>query len=121
MLGSLTILLICQLVGELAVRLTGLPVPGPVLGMVILFAGLLARGHVPHPLQDAAAGLLRHLSLLFVPAGVGVMVHAGRLEAEALPIVIALFGSTLFGIAVTAKVMSLMLRRPAQDDGEGAP
>ena len=71
----------------------------------------LLRGRVPAPLQETAGGLLRHLSLLFVPAGVGVMVHATRLETEALPIVIALFGSTLIGIAVTAKLMAFLLSR----------
>lgn len=111
MLGTLTLLLLCQLAGELVARLLHLPVPGPVLGMLLLFGGLLLRGGVPAAVQDTAAGLLRHLSLLFVPAGVGVMVHAARLEAEALPIVVALFGSTLFGVAVTAKIMAALLRR----------
>ncbi|WP_372397275.1 CidA/LrgA family protein [Azospirillum sp. HJ39] len=111
MLGTLTLLLLCQLAGELIARLLHLPVPGPVLGMLLMFGGLLLRGGVPTAVQDTSAGLLRHLSLLFVPAGVGVMVHATRLEAEALPIVVALFGSTLFGVAVTAKVMAALLRR----------
>lgn len=111
MLGTLTLLLLCQLAGELAARLLHLPVPGPVLGMLLLFAGLLLRGGVPAAIQDTAGGLLRHLSLLFVPAGVGVMVHVTRLETEALPIIVALFGSTLFGIAVTAKLMAFLLSR----------
>lgn len=111
MLGTLTLLLLCQLAGELAARLLHLPVPGPVLGMLLLFAGLLLRGGVPAAVQETAGGLLRHLSLLFVPAGVGVMVHVTRLETEALPIIIALFGSTLFGIAVTAKLMAFLLSR----------
>ncbi|CAO3447169.1 CidA/LrgA family protein [Azospirillum largimobile] len=111
MLGTLTLLLLCQLAGELAARLLHLPIPGPVLGMLLLFAGLLLRGGVPAAVQETAGGLLRHLSLLFVPAGVGVMVHVTRLETEALPIIIALFGSTLFGIAVTAKLMAFLLSR----------
>lgn len=111
MLGTLTLLLLCQLAGELAARLLHLPVPGPVLGMLLLFAGLLLRGGVPAAVQETAGGLLRHLSLLFVPAGVGVMVHVTRLETEALPIIVALFGSTLFGIAVTAKLMAFLLSR----------
>ena len=111
MLGTLTLLLLCQLAGELAARLLHLPVPGPVLGMLLLFAGLLLRGGVPAAVQETAGGLLRHLSLLFVPAGVGVMVHVTRLETEALPIIVALFVSTLFGIAVTAKLMAFLLSR----------
>lgn len=114
MLGTLTILLLCQLAGEVIARMLSLPVPGPVIGMILLFLALLSRGGVPEPVQETAGGLLRHLSLLFVPAGVGVMVHAGRLEAEALPIAVALFGSTLIGIAVTARIMAALLR------GQGA-
>lgn len=122
MLGTLTLLLLCQLAGELAARLLHLPIPGPVLGMLLLFAGLLLRGGVPAAIQDTAGGLLRHLSLLFVPAGVGVMVHVTRLETEALPIIVALFGSTLFGIAVTAKVMAFLLSRsdPRLEDEQPA-
>ncbi len=115
MLGTLTILLLCQLAGELIARLLHLPIPGPVLGMLFLFAGLLLRGGVPRAVQDTASGILRHLSLLFIPAGVGVMTHADRLSGEALPIVLALFGSTLFGVAVTAKVMATLLR-PAPNE-----
>lgn len=118
MLGTLTILLLCQLVGELIARLLHLPVPGPVLGMLLLFGGLLIRGGVPRAVQDTAGGLLRHLSLLFIPAGVGVMAHMERLSGEALPIVVALFGSTLFGVAVTAKVMALLARNTPPRTGQ---
>lgn len=120
MLGTLTILLLCQLAGELIARLAHLPVPGPVLGMLFLFAGLLLRGGVPGAMQDTAGGMLRHLSLLFIPAGVGVMTHMDRLGAEALPVIVALFGSTLLGVAVTAKVMAALLRRDSED-GEAQP
>jgi putative effector of murein hydrolase LrgA (UPF0299 family) len=111
MLGPITVLLVCQLVGELTVLVLKLPVPGPVLGMLLLFVGLLVRGGVPRPLSDTAGGLLRNLSLLFVPAGVGVMAHLGRLSDEALPIAAALIGSTLLSIAVTAWVMAVLLKR----------
>ncbi|TWA86680.1 putative effector of murein hydrolase LrgA (UPF0299 family) [Azospirillum brasilense] len=122
MLGTLTLLLSCQLVGEVTARLLHLPVPGPVLGMVLLFVGLLVRGGVPEPLQETAGGILRHLSLLFVPAGVGVMAHLNRLEAEALPIAAALLGSTLIGVALTAWVMSVLSRQgpDAETESDGA-
>ncbi len=119
MLGTLTILLLCQLAGELIARLLHLPVPGPVIGMLLLFVGLLVRGGVPRPMQETAGGLLRHLSLLFVPAGVGVMAHLDRLGGEALPITAALLASTLLGVALTARVMSALLRRSA--GGSDAP
>ena len=72
MIFHLTVILGCQLAGELIAAAAGLPLPGPVLGMVILFAGLMFRG-LPRGLATVADALLGNLSLLFVPAGVGVM------------------------------------------------
>jgi len=85
--------------------------------MLLLFAGLLARRGVPRPLTEVAGGLLRNLSLLFVPAGVGVVAHLGRLSDEALPIAAALVGSTVLSIAVTAWVMAALLRRGGKEPG----
>ncbi len=105
MLASLTLILVCQLVGELTAGFFGLPVPGPVLGMVLLFLILGVRGRISEPLKATADGLLGHLSLLFIPAGVGVMAHLSLLEADWLPITVALLVSTLLTIAVTGFVM----------------
>jgi holin-like protein len=104
-LGALTLLLVYQLIGEVLVRFTGLPVPGPVVGMLLLFVTLVARGSAPDWLRDTCQGLLSHLSLLFVPAGVGVLLHFKRLGAEWLPISVALVASTVITIGVTALVM----------------
>lgn len=108
MLGYITLLLVCQLVGEVAVRAAGAPVPGPVVGMVVLFAGLAWRGGIPQGLDRVTGALLGHLSLLFVPAGVGVMLHLGLVAAEWLPLSAALVVSTLATIAVTGLVMRLL-------------
>lgn len=110
MIGALAVLLLCQLAGEVIARLTGLPVPGPVLGMLILFVGLAVKGDAPGWLRDTATGMLQHLSLLFVPAGVGVMLHLGRLQAEWPAILVALVVSTWLTIAVTAAVMRIATR-----------
>ena len=110
MLGFFTLLLWCQLAGELLVLVSGVPLPGPVLGMLILFAGLLIRGHVPEELQSLAGGLLRHLSLLFVPAGVGVMLHLVLIADEWLAISVSLLLSTVLTIMVTAGVMVALQR-----------
>jgi holin-like protein len=110
MLGFFTLLLVCQLVGEAIVAATGIPVPGPVVGMAILFAGLLIRGGIPEGLAATADTLLSHLSLLFVPAGVGVMVHARLIGTEILPITVSLVVSTLLTIAVTALLMRWLNR-----------
>lgn len=109
-LSGLTWLLVFQLVGEVAVRLQDWPVPGPVLGMLLLFVLLLVVRRVPEPLDTASTSLLAHLSLLFVPAGVGIMVHADRLLAEWLPIVAVLLVTTLLTMVFTAGVMLLATR-----------
>jgi len=111
MLAALTVLLVYQLVGEVVVVALRLPVPGPVIGMALLFVTLIVRGGVQADLKETANGLLRHLSLLFVPAGVGVMAHLGRLSHEWLPITVSLVLSTLVTIAVTAVVMRALLTR----------
>lgn len=110
MLGAFTLLLVYQLAGEVIVQLTGLPVPGPVVGMLLLFVTLAARGGAPQWLRDTCNGLLAHLSLLFVPAGVGVLLHFDRLGAEWLPIVAALVASTVATLGVTALVMRALQR-----------
>jgi len=110
MLAALTVLLVYQLIGEVLVQLLGLPVPGPVVGMLLLFVTLLLRGTAPEWLRTTSNALLGHLSLLFVPAGVGVMQHFQRLGAEWLPITVALVASTIITIGVTALVMRALQR-----------
>jgi holin-like protein len=111
MVAAMTVLLVYQLVGEIAVIVLHLPVPGPVVGMALLFIALMLRGGANQDLRDTSGGLLRHLSLLFVPAGVGVMAHLNRIANEWLPISVSLVASTLLTIAVTALVMRSLLGR----------
>jgi len=123
MLAFITLLLVCQLLGEVAARILDLPLPGPVIGMVLLFVGLTIRGgEAPERLQSTAQGLLEHLSLLFVPAGVGVMLHLSLVAEEWLPITAGLIVSTIATIAVTALVMRAaarwMTREPEAANGD---
>jgi putative effector of murein hydrolase LrgA (UPF0299 family) len=118
MLGYVTLIFGCQLAGEVVVAALGLPVPGPVAGMVILLGGLIVRGSIPPDLAAVGDFLLAHLSLLFVPAGVGVMLHVGLLGREWLPISVALVASTVATIAVSALVMRWLSR---SDDAGEAP
>ena len=110
MLNALTTLLVFQLVGEVITRLAGWPVPGPVIGMGLLFALLVVRGGPDESLESTANGLLGHLSLLFVPAGTGIMLHAERLESEWLPLAAALLVSTMLTIGVSALCLHLFLK-----------
>ena len=111
---GITWLLLFQCAGEALVWAAALPVPGPVAGMVLLLTALLARGRAPEAMTVAGDGLAKHLSLLFVPAGVGVMQYAARLEAEWLPIVVALGVSTVLAIAATAVTFQWLVRRSAE-------
>ena len=111
MLGALTILLSYQLVGEVITRGFGLPIPGPVLGMALLFATLIARKGAGEALRNTSNGLLQHLSLLFVPAGTGVMLHFQRLADEWLALLVALAVSTMLSIAVSALVLKALSAR----------
>lgn len=120
--GFVTLLLVCQLAGEAIAHVTGIPVPGPVLGMALLFGGLLVRGIIlrrsgladppPPGLQATATGLLRHLALLFVPAGVGIVTLLPVLATEWKSLVLAIVGSTLLSLVVTGLIMQAMLPRP---------
>ena len=112
MIAGLTWLLGCQVVGEVVVRLTGLPVPGPGVGMALLFVVLtLRRPGAEAGVFTAADALLRHLQLLFVPAGVGIVAYVSLLRADAVPIVGALVGSWLLGLVVAGGLLALMIRR----------
>jgi holin-like protein len=111
MIGALTLLLLFQLVGEVLARGFDLPVPGPVIGMALLFCALVARKGPGSELRATSNGLLQHLSLLFVPAGTGVMLHFQRLADEWLPLLVALVGSTLLSIALSAVLLNLLARR----------
>ncbi len=119
MIESLTVLLVCQLVGEVIARASGAPLPGPVIGMAILFVGLALRGRVPEPLQETTRSILDHLSLLFVPAGVGVMIYLPLIADEWLPIAAAIVIGTLITIAVTAWIMNVLLGRIGRSEDTG--
>lgn len=105
MIAALTQLLLFQLTGEVIAHGFGLPIPGPVIGMALLFLFLILRQGPSSDLKQTTQGLLQHLSLLFVPAGTGVMLHLHRIQDEWLPILISLLVSTAATLAVTALVM----------------
>lgn len=117
MIAALTWLLLYQLTGEILAHVLALPVPGPVIGMALLFLTLVVRGHgerpIPKALQQAASTLLQHLSLLFVPAGTGVMLYLQLIVDEWLPIGVALVISTLGAMAVTALILRALTRPQA--------
>lgn len=117
-LSVMTVLLLFQLTGELMVISWRLPLPGPVLGMLMMLAALMFRHKFAHQMRHATEQLLSHLSLLFIPAGVGVMVHVARLEKEWLAIAVAVLISTLLGLLVTAWTMQWMMKLLDRKDAQ---
>jgi holin-like protein len=110
MLRGWAVLLVFQLVGEIVSRAAGWPVPGPVVGMALLLVALELRLPQDEGLRTVSSGLLSHLSILFVPAGVGVMLHAPRLLAEGPALLAALVVSTAATLAVTGLVATAASR-----------
>lgn len=120
MLYAFAAMLSCQLAGEVFVRALALAVPGPVVGMILLAALMVLKAPLPSELGDTADGLLQHLSLLFVPAGVGVVQHLDRLGSEGVRLLAVVVLSTAITLAVTALVFAGVARlmgRRAEDDG----
>jgi len=108
MIVSLTVILLCQLLGEVVARGFGWPLPGPVLGMLLLLAFLSVRGRigkwVPElgkTLDSTGKGLLAHLSLLFIPASVGVVQRLDVVAEYGVGLAIALVVSTFVTLVVT--------------------
>lgn len=108
---GLLLVLLFQLLGELSVVSLGLPLPGPVLGMLLLLLVLLNRKQVPAPLRNVADALLANLALLFVPAGVGLVLHFELLKSEWWIILLALILSSVGAAVITALVFAGLLRR----------
>ncbi len=119
MIAGLTWLVVFQLVGELVVRLADVPVPGPVVGMLLCFVWLRVRkAGADASIVRAGSGLLRHLQLFFVPAGVGIVVYLSVVGRDALPIAVAMLGSWLAGLAVvgwSAVGLERLLGQPRDD------
>ena len=117
MIHGLTLLLLCQLAGEVAVRALGVALPGPVLGMALLAGLLLAFPALVEVARETAEGLLAHLSLLFVPAGTGVVAHLDRLGPDGPALMIALVLSTVAGLMVTVATFAALTRLIAPREG----
>lgn len=117
---GMSMLLTCQMLGELLTRLLSAPVPGPVFGMLILLLVLLMQGGVPASLRLAGEGLLSHLTLLFVPAGVGLIVHGRLIGDDWLAILATLVISTTITLGVTTWVLAKLQQRRGSGSGMGS-
>ena len=128
MIASLSLILLCQLAGEVIVRGLGLPMPGPVVGLLFLLLLLLARDRfvalARGPLQqdgvkNASRGLLAHLSLLFVPAGVGVVQKLDLVAEHGIAVAVVLAISVVVTLLVT--VATFLVASRLMSRGRSAP
>ncbi len=103
-------LLVFQSVGELFSRGLSLPLPGPVVGLVLMLVGL-RFAVVREPVGECAGFLLAHLSLLFIPVGVGVMTHLALLSQYGGRMLLVVVLSTWIGLGVTVLTLHLCNRR----------
>ena len=115
-LRGLALLLLLQVAGEALAKAFALPIPGPVVGMVLLLVAL-RWAPLREPIQAVAEFLLAHLSLLFVPVGVGVITHLALISQYGLRLVAVIVGATWIGMAVTALVLRALLRGEAAGGG----
>ena len=110
-------LLLLQTVGELLVHWLHLPFPGPVLGLLLLL-GALRWPPLQAPIAAAAELLLEHLSLLFVPVGVGVITHLDLVARYGGRLIAIIVVSTWLGLAVTALLLRFLLRHDSTPEAE---
>jgi putative effector of murein hydrolase LrgA (UPF0299 family) len=124
MIASLSLILLCQLAGEVVVRGFALPMPGPVVGLVLLLGLLLARdrfavlAHGPlrqDGIEAVSKNMLAHLSLLFVPAGVGVVQKLDLVAAHGLAVVAVLAASVVITLLMTVTTFLLASRLMARE------
>lgn len=111
MLYGFLILIGCQLVGEIIVGTTGITIPGAVVGMVVLFIGLMLNIGIPDGLDEAGNGLLKHIGLLFVPAGAGISMFLGLIAEEWDVILVASVSSTILTLIVCATFFLVFKKR----------
>ncbi len=114
MIYALAALVGLHLLGELIVRGLALPVPGALVGMLLLLGALSWQGRTPAALVRVGGTLLRHMMLLLVPTLAGVMVHAQRVWSEGLSFLAACVAGAAVTLAITAATLNWMLKRAAR-------
>jgi holin-like protein len=113
---ALLIILIAQILGEFVARAAGLPLPGPVVGMIFVLGLLVAVPKLREVIRATAQILLSHLSLLFVPAGAGVIGHLGTLGDSTVAITLAIVVSAVLAIGAGAITFSAVARLTGASD-----
>ncbi|MGB0733850.1 MAG: CidA/LrgA family protein [Pontibacterium sp.] len=112
------VLLAFQYAGELIAYLAGLPIPGAVIGMLLLLITLIWYGKVPDFLRSTSMALLAVLSLLLVPPSVGLVAHLEILQDNALAITTALIFSTLLPMVLVAYMLKVANTKNSSKKGK---
>jgi len=110
LLTGLAVLLLFQCLGEFLEEWAHLPIPGPVIGMVLLFLAMCWKGRAPHSVQGMSRLLLANLSLLFVPAAVGAFLHSQQIVQDGIPLLLGILISTLLTLGVSAWLLQKLSR-----------
>ncbi len=111
LLRGLSWLMFLQLVGT-AINVLFVPIlPGPIIGLLLLFALLVFRGEVGEPLSLAASTLLRYLPLLLIPTAVSVMLYIDILHDDLWAISAAMLLSFLLSFLFTGWLMQKLIER----------
>ncbi|OEO24993.1 murein hydrolase transporter LrgA [Pseudomonas sp. J237] len=118
LLRGLSWLVLCQLLGTALNVLVLHMLPGPIIGMMLLFVYLLLRGEVAEPLSMAASSLLKYLPLLLVPPAVGVMVYADAIAADFWAVVGALVLSLVLSMVFAGWFMQRLIERQQRQRGD---
>ena len=105
----------CYLTGEWVVQITHVPLPGALIGMLLLLVILLFRQRSPGAVAQVAQPLLGHMTLLFVPAVVGVMAFWPEVKQNLTGIILALVITTVLSMGITARIAQQILKRKVQD------
>jgi holin-like protein len=116
MIHALLAILTCQLLGEAASHALALPLPGPVIGMILMGLALHYLPPVAEMVRPVAQTILGHMSLLFVPAGVGVVGHFAKFGDQGAAIAAAIIGSTVAAIAIGALTFAAVARATGNRD-----
>lgn len=114
MVPALVTILLFELVGEVLSRGLNLPLPGPVVGLVLLLAAMRLRPGLADWLRPVGEGVLAHLSLFFVPAGVGIVAHLPLLRENGLALLAAIVVSTVLALIAGAGAFTLVARWTGQ-------
>ena len=100
----------CYLLGEFVVLVTAVPLPGALIGLLLLLCGLLVRQRPAIIIGKGAQPLLTHMSVLFVPAVIGVGLFLDEVRANALGILLSLVATTLIAMGFTAWLAQRLMR-----------